>query len=76
MNYITCSLDELTTHVLDSPAGVVSRMKHYYKNKGQSEIVNKIDKAVNCAKIVRLEQQLIQLKENNHDNEINTRNSR
>lgn len=76
MNYITCSLEELTTHVITAPSGVISRMKHYYKSKGNNEIVNKIDNAVKCAKIVKLEKQLTQLKENTYDNETATHTSR
>lgn len=63
MNYLDCTLEEMVKHVITSNGASVTRMKAYYKERGITEVVEKIDKARDLARIHKLETKLKTLKE-------------
>ena len=61
-DYHNATHEELVHHIVMSKVQSVSRMRLYYKNKGDYEMVERIDKARGDARIVKLEQRLLNLK--------------
>ena len=54
MNYLDASVEEVVEHVLSVTSQSVSQMLTYHKNKGHTDIVNKIIEARKRAAKIRL----------------------
>lgn len=62
MNYQEMSVEELTQCVLTTPTYRISMAVKYYRDKGDTSMVDKFSEARNKAKILRLEDKLNKLR--------------
>lgn len=63
MNYTDCTHEEMIAHILKMSSESITRMRVYYRRKGNTDVVNKIDKARERARIIKFEQRLTKMKE-------------
>jgi len=61
-NYVDATLEQMVEHVKESSIAAITKMKAYYRNKGNEEVVKKIDLARECVKLEKVQQRMSDLK--------------
>ena len=63
MNYVESSLEEMIDYLATAKSETVTKMRQFHKNKGNNDVVEKIDNARKYVKLLKLRQQIKLLEE-------------
>jgi len=58
MDYKTCSDEDMVEHVMSKSHVLISKMRKYHLDRGNTDVVEKIDKARLQARVLRLQQKM------------------